>query len=119
MRKATVVIYVQMSEDDPFHIARPDAERAQLRTDFLITVDAKRNFPSDVGVKRLAGFEQMRSLARIDHDNAFWVIDDPSVRWEPFGPSPVGENGEPSSYSASAPFDLRALYSDGAGLDGV
>ena len=46
MRKATVVTYVQMGEDDPFHVTRPDADRAQLRTDFLITVDPKRNFPS-------------------------------------------------------------------------
>jgi hypothetical protein len=50
MLKAAVVIHVQMGENNPIHIARPDAERPQLRTDFLFALDAKRRFPADIGM---------------------------------------------------------------------
>src|SRR5471032_1696698 len=70
-------------------------------------------------MKGLAGFEQMRSLARIDHDHAFRMVDDPRVRREPSGPVSVGEDPEPSSQSASPPLDLRGLDPDRAGLNGM
>ena len=119
MRKTTIVIDVQMGEDDPFHIARAYAERPQLRTDFLLGADPKRDFPSDVGVKRLAAFEQMRALARIHYDDPFRVVNDPCVSGKPFGPVSVGENGEPTSQPASMPLDLRGLDPDGTSLEGI
>ena len=94
MCKAAVVIHVQMRENDAFHISRPDAERAQLWADFFFTVDSKRNFPSNIGMKGGPGFEQMRSLAGIDDDDTFAMLDDPCVCRQPLGPAPVGENGE-------------------------
>jgi hypothetical protein len=66
-----------------------------------------------------AGFEQMRPLARIDHDHAFGMVDHPRIRREPSGPLAVPEHRKPSSQSASVPFDLCALDPDGAGLDGM
>jgi hypothetical protein len=72
-----------------------------------------------LGMKRRAGREQMHSLTRIDHDDAFPMVNDPRVCGEPFGPGPVGENGEPSRYSVPPPLDLDALDPDPAGLDGV
>jgi hypothetical protein len=119
MCKATIVVDVQMGQDDASYITGPDAEGAQLRPDLLITLDTKRHFPSNVGMERLAGLEQMRPLARIHHDHAFRVGDDPRTRREPSRPLPVREHSEPSSQSASAPLDLRALDPDGAGSDGM
>ena len=81
MLKATVVIHVQMGENDPLHIARPDSQHAQLRTDFFFAVNSKRDFPSDIGMKRLPGFEQMHSLASVDHDDTFLMVNDPRVCW--------------------------------------
>ena len=48
MRKPAIVIDVQVGEDDPFHVARPDAQSAQLRTDFLIALDLKPHLPAPV-----------------------------------------------------------------------
>ncbi len=80
MPETTVMIHVQMSEDDPFHIARADAQRVQLRTYLFFAIDSKRDLPSDKGMKRLPGFDQMRTLASIDHNDTFLMINDPSVR---------------------------------------
>jgi len=54
VRKAAVMVHMQMGEHDAFHVARPDAERLQLRTDLLFAVDAEPDFPPDIRVKRLA-----------------------------------------------------------------
>jgi len=51
-----------MRQDYPLHIARPDPERAQLRTDLLFAVDAKGDFPADIGVQRFSRLQQMRAL---------------------------------------------------------
>jgi hypothetical protein len=119
MCKAAVVVDVQMGQDDASYITGPDTEGSQLRTDLLVTVDAKRHFPSNVGMKRFTGLEQMRPLTRIHHDHAFGMVDDPRIRGEPSGPLSVREHSEPASQSASASLDLRAFDPDGAGLDGV
>jgi hypothetical protein len=89
VRKATVVIAVQVCEDDPFHISRPNAKGAELRTDFLITLDSKCDFPPHVGMQGPAALQQVCSLARIDHDDPLGMVDDPGIRWEPFGPVSV------------------------------
>ena len=70
-------------------------------------------------MQRLAGFQEMRALPGIDHDDAFGMIDDPCIGRQPFGPVPIGKNRKPSRQSVSAPFDLRGLDPDKAGLDGV
>jgi hypothetical protein len=64
----------------------------------------------DIGMKGPPGFEQMRPLAGADNDETFFMLGDPCVCRQPLGPAQVGENGEPSSQSVSAPLDLRALY---------
>jgi hypothetical protein len=97
MCEAPVMIHVQMGEDDPFHIARPDTERPQLRSDFFFTVDSKLNFPSDIGMKGGPGFEQMRSLAGVDDNDTFSMLDNPYVCGQPFGPVLISEDCEPSS----------------------
>ena len=61
MGKAAVMTHVQMGEHHPLHVARPDAPRAQLRTDLLVMLDAELDLPSDIGLQRLSGFEQMRA----------------------------------------------------------
>jgi hypothetical protein len=63
------------------------------------------------------GFEQMRSLAGVDDNDTFSMLDNPYVCGQPFGPVLISEDGEPSSQPVSAPFDLRALYPDGTGPD--
>src|SRR5262245_6041988 len=65
----------------------------------------------------LGGFEQMRRLTGIHNDHAFRMIDDPRIRGQPFCPVLVAEYRETSSQSASAPFDLRSLDADRAGLN--
>src|ERR1019366_7334340 len=92
---------------------------AQLRTDLLFAVDAERDFPSDIRVKRLAGFEQVRALPGVDHDDAFGMIDDPCVGRQPFGPVCVSKNREPPPQTVSLPLDLRGLDPDEPGLDGM
>jgi hypothetical protein len=113
------VIGVQVGEDHSFHVVRTDAESAELRTDFLLTFNAERHFPTHVRMQGLAGVEQMHPLARVDDDDAFRMIDDPRIRRQPSGPVRVGEHPEPSSHSASAPFDLRGLDPDRARSDCV
>jgi hypothetical protein len=67
---------------------------------------------------RLSGFEQMHSLARIDYDYAVLVFDCPRIRWQPVCPHRIGVNCElPRNRAMSAPFDLRALNFDEAGLN--
>jgi hypothetical protein len=91
-----------------------------LRANLLFTIDSKHDFPSSKGMIRPPGFEQMRSLAGVDDDNTLTVLDRPSIRWQPLGPVPVGENAELSRNSAMSPsLDLRGFYFDEAGLDGV
>ncbi len=70
-------------------------------------------------MKRFAGLEQMRSLARVHHDHAFGMVDDPRIRGEPPGPLSVRKHAEPALQPPSAPLDLRAFDPNGAGLDGV
>jgi hypothetical protein len=75
-----------------------------------------QDFLLDIGVKRLAAFNQMHALARIDHDDAFPAVDEPRVCRKPLGPVWVGENREPPSQAGSSPLDMRGLYPDGAGF---
>jgi hypothetical protein len=70
-------------------------------------------------MQRLAGFEQMRALPGIDHDDAFAAVDDPYIGREPIGPDGVGKNREPPRPSMAASFDLRGLDPDKAGLNRV
>ena len=70
-------------------------------------------------MERFAGLELMRPLARVHHDHAFGMVDDPRIRGEPSSPPSVREHSEPALQSASVPLDLRAFDPDGAGLDGV
>ncbi|MGY4368499.1 hypothetical protein ACVW1A_004564 [Bradyrhizobium sp. LB1.3] len=117
MCQAAIMVHVQMSENDLFYITWSNAQRTQLRTDFFFPIDSKNDFPSGKGMIRRSGFEQMRSLASIDYDNTFLVLDRPSVRRQPLGPVPVAENGKPSCQPVSVSFDLRTFYFNEAGLD--
>src|SRR5262245_2934624 len=108
-----------MCEHDLFDIPRSDAERAQLRANFLLMLDAKLHFPSVVGMQGPGAVEQMRPLTRIDDDDAFGVIDDPRKGGQPIGPVPVGEDRKPASQPASPSLDLRGLDANRAGLDRV
>ena len=83
MRQPAVVIHMQMGEDDAFDIARADTECAQLRTDFLFGLDPECDLPADVGMQRLAGFEQMRALPGIDDENAIAAVNDPRISRQP------------------------------------
>jgi hypothetical protein len=59
MCKASIMIHMQMGKHDPLDIARTDSKCAKLWPNFLFTVDPKRNFPSDVWMKRRPSFEQV------------------------------------------------------------
>src|SRR6195256_5258833 len=60
----------------------------------------------------------MRTLPGVDHDDAFRMIDDPSVSREPAGPVPVGKNRKPPRQAVPLPLDLRGLDPDEPGLNG-
>ena len=77
--QSAVVVNVQMSENDPFDIARAHAKGTQLRTDLLLGLDPERNFPTEIRMQRLAGLEQMRTLPAVDHDHAFAAVDGPCI----------------------------------------
>jgi hypothetical protein len=79
MYKSAIVIHMQVGENDLFYVIRRNAERAQLRTDFLLRIYSKPNFPSDVGVERTSSAEQMCSLAGVNHNNTFTVLDHPGI----------------------------------------
>ena len=97
MGKAAVMVAVQVGEDDSFHISRPDAQRAQLRADFLIPLDAKGHFPAHVRMQGGRGLKQVRALAGVDHDHAFRMLDDPRIAWKPLRPVSISEDRKPSS----------------------
>src|SRR5262249_24392181 len=104
---------------DAFHISRPDAERAQWRTDFLLALDSKRHLPSLVGMEGPDAFEQMRPLARIHDDHPFGMIDHPYIGRQPAGPVSIGEEPEPAAHPVSPARDLRRLDPDRASLNRV
>jgi hypothetical protein len=64
MPKAAVVIHLQMREQDPLNVARPHAERAQLRSDLLFRRDSKADLPADIRMERARVIEQMLALPR-------------------------------------------------------
>src|SRR5262245_36474611 len=117
VRKPAIMIDVQVGQHDAFHVPRPNTQRAQLRTDFLVALDSKPDFPAHVRVQRPGGFEEMCRLTRIHHDHAFRMIDDPCVGWKPFGPLRVGKYPETPAQPMSSSFDLRGLDPNGAGLN--
>ena len=45
------------------------------------------------------------------------MVNDPRICGQPLGPVPISKNGQPSPQAVS--FDLRSLYSDEAGLNGM
>src|SRR5262249_33962502 len=116
VREAAVVVGMEMGEHHAFHISRPDAEPAQLRTDFFLALDPKGYIPSVIGMEGPAAVDEMRPFARIDNDHAFGMVDHPCVGWEPIGPMAVGKHAEASSQAASPTFDLRRLDPDGTSL---
>ena len=117
--QAAVVIHVQMREDHPLHVARRDADCAQLRSHFLLGFDAGRDFPADIGVQRFGAFEQVRALSGIDHDNTVGMVDYPRIGGQPVGPGCISEDREPSRQAPPAPFDLGAFDANGTSLDGM
>jgi hypothetical protein len=116
MREPAIMVHVQMGQHHALHVARPDSERAQLRTDLLFGLDAKRDFPADIGMERFSGLEEMRALPGIDDDDAFAALDPPRIGRYPIRPLRVGENGEPARPAMAAAFDLRGLDADVTGL---
>jgi len=79
MCKASIMIHMQMGKHDPLDIARTDSKGAKLWPNFLFTVDPKRNFPSDIWMKRRPSFEQVRSLASVDDDDSLFMVNRPRV----------------------------------------
>src|SRR5262245_42456710 len=108
-----------MSEHDTLHVAWANPERPQARPDFLLGLDAEDDFPPDIRMQRPAGFQQMRSLPGVDHDDAIAMLDRPCIGRQPVGPSAISEDGKHPRLSPPAPFDLRGLDADETGLDGV
>src|ERR1022692_2813698 len=101
--------YLAARVPSDWHVTHFDEEAEDIDWTNQPTVDAKRHFPSNVRMERFAGLEQMRPLARVHHDHAFRMVDDPRIRGEPSGPVSVGEYPEPSSQAESPPLDLRGL----------
>src|SRR5262249_5641553 len=119
VRETAVVIDMEMREHDAFHIPRADAERAQLRADFLLPLDSKRHLPAMVGMERCGTVEQMCPLPGIHDDYAFGMLDRPRICRKPVAPVAVGEHAQAPPQPASTTFDLRGLDPDRAGLDGA
>src|SRR5262249_23461132 len=119
MHKPAIVVDVQVSEHDSFHIARSDSQRAQLRTDFLVALDSKPDLPAHVRVERPGGFQEMGRLPCVHHHYTFRMVDDPDVGGKPFGPVRIGEYPEAPAQPMSLPFDLRGLDPYRASLDRV
>jgi hypothetical protein len=53
------MIHVKVRENDLLHVSRSDAEGAQLRAYFLLALNRERNFPPQIGMKRLGTFENL------------------------------------------------------------
>jgi len=79
MCQTAVVIHVQMPQHNPFHIARSDPESPKLRSDLLPTFNPEGDLPSDIGMRRLTGFEKVRTLTCINHDDTAWMLDGPGI----------------------------------------
>ena len=119
VRKSAIVIDMQVSQHDSRHVVRRNAQRTQLRAEFLVGRDSESDFPAHVGMQRRGGLEEMSPLTRVHHDHAFRMLDDPSVSRKPFSPMRVCEYCEPPTQSYASPLDLRRLDPNEAGLDGV
>ena len=113
------MIHVQMRKHNALYITRADTEIPQLRPNLLFTLNPKGDFPSQVRMEGLACLEKMRSLTSIDYNDAVAMLDDPRIGGKPVSPIAICENGQPSRQSVSAPFDLRGLDPDEAGLNGI
>jgi len=113
------MIYVHVGEHNLLHIARADTERAQLRANLLFGLEPERDFPSE---ERMPGphiLKQMHCLSGVDDDDGFRVFDCPRIGRQPAGPVLIGEYGQLPPESVPASFNLRGLYFNGPGLDGV
>ena len=119
MSKAAIVVHVQMRQHNFLHFARSDPESSQLRSNLLLALNPERDFPSDIRMQRLAGFEKVRALTGVDHNDAIAMLDSPRIGREPFGPVAIGKDGQPPRQAVATPFDLRRLVPNEAGLNGV
>ena len=111
------MVHVQMGENYFSHVARSNAECAQLRPDFFFTFNTKNDFPPQKWMIGLRGFKQMNPLSGVHDNNALWMLDCPRVGWQPLGPIAVGVNGQLPSKSVPAARNLCGFYFDSAGLD--
>ena len=115
--KPAIVVHVQVRKDHLFHVARSDAERTQLRTDFFLALDLERDLPPQKWMIRFTGFEQMRALTGVYDKYALSMFDCPGIRWKPFGPIAVGVKSQPPSKPVAAAAHHSLFDSDGSGLD--
>src|SRR5215831_16098517 len=61
----------------------------------------------------------MRGLSGIDDDHAFFVLDGPSISWQPIAPPRIEYRAKLPGEPVAAAFDLRPLHFDMASLDGM
>src|SRR5262249_33020748 len=114
-----VVVDVEVREHHSLHISWANPQAPQLWPDFVIGFDPEHDLPSHVGMERFAGLQEMRPLARVHHDHAFRVIDDPHKRRKPVRPVTVREYRESSTQPAPSSQNLCGLDADPSGLDRV
>ena len=110
---------MQMRKHNALYITRADTEIPQLRPNLLFTLRSERRLPIAGTDGGTCLFEKMRSLTSIDYNDAVAVLDDPRIGGKPVSPIAICENDQPSRQSVSAPFDLRGLDPDEAGLNGI
>src|SRR4029078_11054420 len=92
--ESAIVVDVQVCEHDSPHITRHNTECAQPGTEFLLWLDSKLPLPAHVRMQGTGGVDEMGRLARIHHDHAFRMVDDPCIGGKPLGPVCVGEYPE-------------------------
>ena len=118
MRKTAVVVDMQVSQHDRFHIALADAKASQLRSDFLLWLDVEAHRKLEIGVPARQRF-QVRARSGIDHDDALGMLDRPGIDRHPFRPFARDNRLNLPPETVSAAFDLRLFDLHAAGLDGV
>jgi hypothetical protein len=102
-----------------FVTSRGPTPSAQLRPYLLFRFDAKRDLPAAIGMQRTRLLEQMRALSGIDDDQAILMLDQPGIGRQPAGPIAIGGDGQHAKGIRSAPFNLRGLDPNPAGLNGM
>src|SRR5918992_1363321 len=121
MRETASVVGVEVRHDNPANVVRRKAERLQLRADLLLRLYPLLESEPEVGVpaRELARVVDVSGFARVDHDQALGMLDQPGVDRERLGPAAVHQRQCQARPAPAHPLPLASPYGDRSSLNGM